>query len=147
PVHDSFDALAHMRDVEVQKQANAMAAEFQVRDQLGSVERQQFFNRFDLDDDAVFDKEVDAVAGVERDAAVNDRQANLVLKVHTARLEFMTQTRAVRTFKKTSTECAVNLHSGFENSLCDVSVKHKELSSVSSVSPVGAFLGEQKARR
>src|SRR5262245_46016299 len=118
-----------MRDVEVEQESDLVAAQLQIGDQLCGVQRQQFFNGFDFDDDAVFEQEVDSIAGVESYAAVHDRQTNLVLKLYAARHELMAETSAVRTFQQPGSERAVNLHRGFDDALRDGSVKHMDFAS------------------
>lgn len=50
----------------------------EIREQLGRVDGQQFFNCLRFNDHAVFDEEVDAVCGNEVDSLINNRQRDLV---------------------------------------------------------------------
>ena len=60
-VDDTSNPLAQMRHVEVDQQTELVTAELQIREKLRVVNGKQFLHTFDLDDDAVFDDEVDTV--------------------------------------------------------------------------------------
>ena len=66
-VDSPLDAFPHMRHVEIQQQAEFEPTDFQIRQQLGAVNREQFLHCFEFDDDAVFDKKVDSIAGSDLD--------------------------------------------------------------------------------
>jgi hypothetical protein len=99
PIHDSLDTLPQMGNVEVDQKAHRAAAQLQIRDQPGRVEGQQLFNRLDLDDDAVFDQEVDSIASLEGLTAIDNREANLVFHVQATQSEFVQETGGVGAFE------------------------------------------------
>jgi hypothetical protein len=100
--------------------------------------RKQFFNCFDLDDDAVFNQKVDSVSAVDGDALIEDGQADLALKTQSIGGELVLQAGTVRTLKKAGTKVSVNLDGRLDYALGYVIVNHRMMSSVSSVSPVVA---------
>jgi hypothetical protein len=54
-----------MHDVEVDEQPDVLASEFEIRQHLGSVYRQQSLNCFDLYDDVRVYEKVQAVADID----------------------------------------------------------------------------------
>jgi hypothetical protein len=74
------------------------------------VDRQQFFDTLDLDDDAFFDDEIDAIRSWELHAFVCHWQADLVLKLQTDSPEFETETSVVCALEESRTQRAMNLH-------------------------------------
>lgn len=96
----------------------------------------QFVDGFELYDDAVFDEEVDPIAGVEPDTVVHHGQRPLMLKSQTILRQFVAQTDGVRAFEQSWAERGVNLHGRADDPLGDVFVTHQDWSSVCSVSSV-----------
>ena len=99
-----MNTLAHVRDVEVEKQTQRKAAQLQVRQHLGAMDRQHFFHTFDFDDQATLDDEVDTISGLQLDSAVHDGQPNLVLKMQAGLRELVVHARIARTFENAGTE-------------------------------------------
>jgi len=125
PVHDATDSLTKMRHIEVDQEANRMATQFEVGEQLSEMQGKQFFNRLQFNDDAVFDKVVDPIASLEADAAVCDRQTDLVLKMQSVHVELVMKTGVVGALQQTSAERGVNLHCSLEDSFCEVLMEHR----------------------
>lgn len=69
-----------MWNIEVDQEANLPSAQLQVSENLRGMQWQQFLHSLELDDDAIFNQEVDSIPGFELNAVVCDRQADLVLK-------------------------------------------------------------------
>ena len=85
-------AIPHVRNIEVQKQAQFVSGESQVRQQLSTVNREHFFNTLDLNDQAVLDNEVHSVGGSELNPLVNDGKVQLVLKLQVGLRELVIET-------------------------------------------------------
>ena len=109
-VDDTVNPLTHVRNVEVQQQAEFVTGQPEVRQQLGSVDGKQLFNTFEFNDEAVFNDEVDTIGGGELHAFVNDRQMNLVLKMQASLRQFIEQTSVVRALEEAGPECGMNSH-------------------------------------
>ena len=102
-----------------------MTTEFQVGDQLCPMQREQFFHRLEFDDDAVFDKKIDSVSGIQMNFAVHDRQPTLVFKVQASQRQLMKQACVIGTFQQPGSECRVHLHGSTDDLFCHVSMEHK----------------------
>jgi hypothetical protein len=73
------------RRIEVQQQTQPFVGEVQVRQQLGDVNWQDFFSRFDLDNDFIFDDQIEpALSELMRETRFVDalKQAWSKLPVH-----------------------------------------------------------------
>jgi hypothetical protein len=136
-----------MGNVEIDQETDLATTQLQIRKQLGSVERQQFFNCLDLDNDAVFDKKVDAISGLEVDSLINDRQPDLVFEMHAVDSELIVKTRLIGAFEQSCTQRGVHLHRRGENSFGDRFMEHQVFTSASSASSVVESFGVQAVRR
>ncbi len=74
--------------------------------------RQENFHALQLNDEASFDNEVDAVGAFQSDAAIDNWKADLVFKAQSSLRQFVVQTRIARTLEDTGTESAMHLHRG-----------------------------------
>ena len=70
----TVDTLPQMRHVEVNKQADSVSTEAQVREQLSFMHWKDVFNGLDLNDDCVLDEKINAIAKRDADAVINDRK-------------------------------------------------------------------------
>ena len=52
-MHQPFDPIAHVRYVEVEPEAKAVATQAQIREKLRFVDREQRSDSFDFDNDAL----------------------------------------------------------------------------------------------
>ena len=125
-----------MRNVEVNEQSKLISTQFQVRENLREVQRQQFFDGLQLDDDAVFDDEVYSVGRVQLNALIDDWQSHLMPECQSIFRELIAQTGIVRAFQAAGAERSVHGHRSAENSFCNCDVQTHVFSSVSSVSSV-----------
>lgn len=107
-VGQSCDAVFEAGDIEVQKQADFLAAQFQIRDQLGFMERDHFFHGFQFDDDCIFNENVDPVADIQFHLVVNQRQTHLAKRSESTFPKLINQTRFVSRFQKSRTKPTVN---------------------------------------
>ena len=81
---------------------------------------EQFFNRLQFDDDAIFDEVINPIASLEVDAVVRDRQADLVLKMQSVDAELVVKTRVVCALQHARAKRGVNLDRSIKDSFCDV---------------------------
>jgi len=68
PIDLSVDAFLQVRDVEVDQQADAQAAQPQVREQLSVVNGQHRFDRFQFDDHDFVDEQIDSITEIDRES-------------------------------------------------------------------------------
>ena len=106
-VEHPLDAVAQVRHVEVNQQADFMITELQIRQNLRQVERMQFFHCFQLDDYASFNNEVDSIAGIDLNALMNDRQSDLMLKGHAIFRQLISQASVVSALETACSESGV----------------------------------------
>jgi hypothetical protein len=83
--------------------------ELEVGDELGLVDGEQMVHGFDFEDDEAFHHEVEAVAALEGEAFVAQRDGNLSLDAETAQAELTREAALVRRLQKPGSEVAVNL--------------------------------------
>jgi hypothetical protein len=129
--------------VEVEKEADLSPAQFQVRQDLRRMKGKQLFYSLEFDDDTVLDQKVDSVARFKRHSAVHNRQANLSIELETLIRHLGVEACMVRAFEEPWTQRRMNAHSGGDDSLGHVIVKHQVITSVSSVSSVVASVHKQ----
>ena len=130
--------MSQVWNIEVDQQSHRTCAELEIRQNLRQVNRQQFFNCLNLDDDAVFNQKVDAVSAFDGDTLIEDRQTDLAFKTQSISGELVLQARTVRTLKKAGAKGSMNLDRRVDYSLGYVIVEQRKVFSVSSVSPVVA---------
>nr|WP_254054142.1 hypothetical protein [Singulisphaera sp. GP187] len=105
----SFDSLLQDADVEIQEEAEANLAEFQVRQELRLVDRGQSFDGFQLDEEAFRDDDIHDVITIKRDILVMDRELLLPLKQDVVLPQFITQTFFLRRLQQSRPEHSMNL--------------------------------------
>jgi hypothetical protein len=97
-----------MGNVEVDEEPDFRATEFQVRQDLRFVDRQQLGDGLHFDDDAAFDEEIDSVACVNRHFIVDDRKQCLGFDGEPGVLKLVCQTHPVGPLQKTWTQTGVH---------------------------------------
>ena len=65
PVHNSFQALPQVRNIEINQQTETFVGQAEIRQQLRTVNWQDFFNSFHFDDYRVIDDKVEPITAVE----------------------------------------------------------------------------------
>ena len=75
-----MDSVSHVGHIEVQKEPKLVATEFEIGQKLRAMDRQHPLNAFDLNDEAIFNDEIDPVCCGQLHTFVHDRQMNLVLE-------------------------------------------------------------------
>jgi hypothetical protein len=79
---------------------------------------QQFFHSLELDDDAIFNQEVDSIPGFELNAVVSDRQADLVLKLQSGYGKLVVKAGLICALQQTCAENGMNLVRRIWNLTC-----------------------------
>jgi hypothetical protein len=117
-----------------------MTTQFQVGQNLRQMERMQLFHCLQFNDDAVLDKKVDAVPGIDLNAVIDNGQSRLMLEGDSILHELVAETRIVSAFEAAGAKRRVHFESGAENLFRDRSVQAHWVTSVSSV--VERFVAE-----
>jgi hypothetical protein len=78
---------------------------------------QQLFDRFHFDDHGVVDDQVHAIADIDSDPVVMNRERFLGLEYHASRGEFLDKASLVGTFEKAGTQPAVDSVRGSQNAV------------------------------
>ncbi len=102
-MHDASDAVGEFRDVEVDEEAERIARDSEIREELGGMDRCQCLDRLQLKDDRLLDDHInsprtnlaafvaysDFMLSLERDATVMQFHAErfLIYRFHEARPE------------------------------------------------------------
>jgi len=89
--HETTQTVFEDCGVEVQQQSNGYAAEAQVSYDLRLMDRQQAFDRFQLQNKPPFDNYVQAVPALQSDGFVDNRQCDLPLKRQLSMSQFVAQ--------------------------------------------------------
>jgi hypothetical protein len=97
-------------DIEIYQQPYLFLRQLQVRQELGLMDRQQFFHGFQFQDDFVLYEKIDLVAAIELQAFVIDGQVHLPLKAQSAQVKLMAKTLLVSRFQKPRTKVPMNLN-------------------------------------
>jgi hypothetical protein len=100
------------RYVEVYQQPELMSRETQVSQDNGFVNRTEALDRFQFDDDAILDQQIQAESAVEFDRFVHERHGFLLFKADAAEGQFVAKALFVRGFEKARAEELVNLDGG-----------------------------------
>src|SRR5437870_2856578 len=69
----------------------------------------------DVDDDLLFDQEVEPIAAVERHALVRDGQRHLATKGNASKLQLMRQAELIGRLEQARSQMAVNLDAGTDD--------------------------------
>lgn len=103
--------------VEVQEQPERMTTEFQVREQLRTVDRKHSLDALDFEDEALFDDKVHAICGFQLDTLVDNREPDLLLDVEAGLDHRVMQACVAGAFEDTGAERAVNIHRTTDDSV------------------------------
>jgi len=125
-INHSPDAIAQKGDMEVDQKANGIAAESQIRQQLGLVDGQHLRQCFQLDEDSIFNKQVDAITDVDLAPAINDRNWPLDLHFQPLQDEFLMKAHAVCALEEAGPEACVYLDRRADDLTRDVVIHHRQ---------------------
>src|SRR5262249_26516043 len=78
-IDQSDDAVAHARDIEIQKIAKLEVPEPQVTEKLGTMDRQDRLKHLKLDDDAFANKKIDPIPVIDSQIFVTEWDRDLPL--------------------------------------------------------------------
>jgi hypothetical protein len=94
------DSVPQMHDIEIDQQANRSAAELEIRDHLGLVNRRNSLYRFDLHDHKVFHQQIYPIAKIQLCPAINHRKPDLSFRPDTCLSKFVLQARLIGALKQ-----------------------------------------------
>jgi hypothetical protein len=97
--HETLDAIAEARDIEVDQQPDAVAGEPLVAEDLSSVYWVQFANRFCLYYHCALHEEIDSIGHLDVEVAVNDGYRHFGLRGQASGSELISETVAVGAFQ------------------------------------------------
>ncbi|HEY1660553.1 MAG TPA: hypothetical protein VGG14_19535 [Candidatus Sulfotelmatobacter sp.] len=99
-VHESSDAIFKMGHIEVYKQPKGFATEFEVRKELGLMDRGKGLYGLDFHDYQVLDQQVDSISQFQFYSAIDDWQADLGKGAEIRLRKFILQTGGVGAFQQ-----------------------------------------------
>ena len=101
-------AIAKVKDVEIDDQPKLPFGEFEVGSELGKVKRKDLRNRLDFNDDPVFDEQVEPKATVEIHAFKVQGDFLLLCEIQLVLRKGPAQTRLIRTLEQTGAQRGMN---------------------------------------
>ena len=78
-INHPLDPLLHPRHIEIKQQPDLDPAQLEIGQKLSLMNRQNFFDRLQLDDDAVLNQKIQPITRIDLHAVVNNRQDGLRL--------------------------------------------------------------------
>ena len=108
--HDSFDALAKRADVEVDQQPERLSRGLQVREHLGQVKGQEAVDRFQLDDEALANEQIETSL-TDWYLLVVERDSDLASKGNAAKSKLDGERLFVDGFEESGTQMAMDFES------------------------------------
>src|SRR5262249_23201903 len=130
----TLDAFLQEADVEIQQQAAMNAAQLQVGEELGFVDRMQRIHGLQLQYELMLYDNVHVQLGVDRHALVDQREGHLALVLDPSQLQLVTQAALVHRFEQSRTQHAMYFDGRADDCLCQRISFHGFSSSVPSVS-------------
>lgn len=76
------DSLPQVSDIEVDQESYSLSTEFEIRQQLRFVHRQNRLDRFDLDENFIFDNEINPVPEIDHDVVIHNGIRFFYLEPH-----------------------------------------------------------------
>ena len=107
-VDEPADSVFHHLDIEIEQQSDAAAAEFQVGQDLGDVDRLQSRNGFEFYDNQVFNEQIHTVARTQPKSVVNDGHRLLSLDTEITVEQFVRQACLIGRFQQSRAELSVD---------------------------------------
>lgn len=108
----SFDTACEMCHVEVEEQSYPDAAQLQIRQKLGDVNREHFLYGFHFDQDNSLHSYVDSVCRIDLEVVIDDREGQFGLDKQAGLLEIMNKTSMVGTFQQSRPKGSLGVLSG-----------------------------------
>src|ERR1700687_3570745 len=99
-IEHPHDAVAHVRDMKIQQITEPEASEPKVTEKLTAMDRKDRLDRLEFDNHPIADEQVDAIAIVDRQIFVTDRDHDLSAYGNSLLLEFVKQASLVRALKQ-----------------------------------------------
>ena len=116
-VDEASDAFAQKGDVEIDQEAELPICKTQVGEQLCAVYRKDGADGFQFHDDCIFDDKIDAIAAVDLNPLVAQREIQLSLNVKTFALQLVHETSLVRRFEQSGTKLGVHAHGASDDAM------------------------------
>src|SRR6184192_1257831 len=101
--------------MEIQKQAQLQTGEAQIRKHLSAMHVRSSLGRLELQQYAIFDNEIGAIADTQRPALVAGKQRNIALEVDPSRLELERQGGCVSTFEQAGSQMLLDFDGGADH--------------------------------
>lgn len=111
-VGDASDAVLEVRFPEVEKQAQTVASDAEIREDLFSVRESQALDALQLNQDQILDDEIGAEANVEAHVLIAKRDSDLPLDSQAALNELVAKDGLVDRLKEPRPKMTMDLHRG-----------------------------------
>jgi CheY-like chemotaxis protein len=108
-VHEAFDSVFEMHDVEADQQANRFPAELEVGNHLRVMHGTDTLNRLNLDNHEVFDEQIHPITEIQFRAVIHDRKPDLRLGANSCLAKFVLQARLLRALQQARAEFGMDL--------------------------------------
>ena len=108
--HFTLNAIAEMRDVEVEQEAQPFARQSHVGEKLRFVNAQELLHCLDFNDRQVLCNQVESESRIEPLISVDHRQFNLPSEDDSRQLHLMTKTLFIHAFQQSRPQRRVNPH-------------------------------------
>jgi hypothetical protein len=135
-----------MKNVKIEEQTNVHAAELEVRQNLGFVDRGELVHGLQLDDYTVFHEQIDPVADVDPDAVVQDRLDEFRQDLQAAFAKLVNKAALVCAFQKSRAKRGMNFHHGVDDLTRNlIDVPHDALLHLSVEKQIAAAISQSNA--
>lgn len=95
-MNESLNPILKSKNIEVDQESKSFLAQLEIRKQLCLMNWQQSINRLDLDDDLIIDEQVEPIANLQLDVAVDEWNWNLGFYINAAISQLESQCRLIR---------------------------------------------------
>jgi hypothetical protein len=132
-VHDPSDSILYSFDIEVDQISKFAIRQFQIRENLSQMNVVERFHSFYLNDNLVFNEQINPIATIQSYFSVNNWKSFLLLHVQARISQLMKQTRLICRLEETGAKFAMNSECTINDYLANVILRkrHFAISSVS----------------
>lgn len=103
-----MDTPFHQSHMPIQQVSQTIPGQFQVRQDLGFVNRENSFNHLVLDNDHLVDQQIQPISNVKAEISIPERHLDFALDPQAGSLEFIRKARLVRRFKEARAKRSMN---------------------------------------
>ena len=107
--HEASYAVLEQRGIEIEQQADVIAAHAEIGQKLCFMDRQQFIDGLDLEDKFPLNDDIGAEASIHCNFFIDDGYIDLPLKCDARPLEFVAETFLINGFQQSRTHTPVKL--------------------------------------